>query len=102
MENDIDEVSSFLYRDLKKTDPDAELAEIINMPIKVYRDGAGQLQVLRLRNQIDTANISDKFSDGESVDLYDILKKIFLIDGRIYKHYKLLPWFPKYMEHLYH
>jgi hypothetical protein len=43
MENDIDEVSSFLYRDFKKTDPDpeAEIAEIINMPIKVYRDNAG-------------------------------------------------------------
>ena len=41
MENDIDEISSFLYSDFKKTDPDAEISEIINMPIKVYRDAAG-------------------------------------------------------------
>jgi len=36
------------------------------------------------------------------VDLNSILSKIFLIDGRIYKHYRLLPWFPKYMEQFYH
>jgi hypothetical protein len=41
IENDIDEISSFLYRDFKNTDPDAEIKEIINMPIKVYHDAAG-------------------------------------------------------------
>jgi len=41
MENDIDEISSFLYSDFKKTDPDAEISEMINMPIKVYSDADG-------------------------------------------------------------
>jgi hypothetical protein len=41
MENDIADISSFLYRDFKNTDPDAEIREIINMPIKVYHDAAG-------------------------------------------------------------
>lgn len=29
------------------------------------------------------------------------MSKIFLIDGRIYKHYRLLPWFPKYFHNFY-
>jgi len=53
---------------------------------------------LRFKDSINTENVQDEFSNGEMVDLYDILSKIFLIDGRIYKHYRLLPWFPKYME----
>ena len=72
------------------------------MPVKVYCDASGTLQVLRLKDSIGTDNIQDEFSHGESVDLYSILSKIFLIDGRIYKHYRLLPWFPKYMEQFYH
>ena len=30
-----------------------------------------------------------------------MLKSIFLIDGRIYKHYRLLSWFPTYMQQTY-
>lgn len=29
------------------------------------------------------------------------MRQIFLIDGRIYKHYRLLSWFPSYMQSIY-
>lgn len=29
------------------------------------------------------------------------MRQIFLIDGRIYKHYRLLSWFPSYMHSMY-
>ena len=30
-----------------------------------------------------------------------MLKSIFLIDGRIYKHYRLLCWYPTYLQFVY-
>lgn len=41
IESDISQISSYLYRDFKNTDPEAEVREIINTPLKVYRDNAG-------------------------------------------------------------
>jgi hypothetical protein len=58
--------------------------------------------VIREKESLELSNVIDEFSNKSEVDLREILSKIFLIDGRIYKHYKLLPWFPKYMEHVYH
>jgi len=58
--------------------------------------------VIREKESLELSNVIDEFSNKSEVDLHEILSKIFLIDGRIYKHYKLLPWFPKYMEHVYH
>lgn len=43
----------------------------------------------------------DEYADNTPTNLQEILSKIFLIDGRIYKHYRLLPWFPQYMQYLY-
>ena len=58
--------------------------------------------MIREKESLELSNVIDEFSNKSEVDLREILSKIFLIDGRIYKHYKLLPWFPKYMEHIYH
>lgn len=58
--------------------------------------------MIREKESLELSNVIDEFSNKSEVDLREILSKIFLIDGRIYKHYKLLPWFPKYMEHVYH
>jgi len=32
------------------------------------------------------------------MNLEALLTKIFFIDGRLYKHYRLISWFPKYLE----
>jgi hypothetical protein len=51
--------------------------------------------------EVDLSSVQDEYSNGQEVDLKSIMSRIFMIDGRIYKHYHLLPWFPKYMQLLY-
>ena len=55
----------------------------------------------RVNTGIDLSKVRDDFANGQEVNLDAIMSRIFLIDGRIYKHYHLLPWFPKYMEMFY-
>lgn len=45
--------------------------------------------------------IRDEFVNNAEVDLQQVMRQIFLIDGRIYKHYRLLSWFPSYMQSMY-
>ena len=74
------------------------------MPLKIVPNkNQNELpyKVVRLHERIHLDDIKDEFADNEPTDLYEILSKIFLIDGRIYKHYRLLPWFPQYMKQLY-
>jgi len=40
----------------------------------------------------------DQFDSNKVVNFGELIRKIFLIDGRIYKHYRLMAWFPTYME----
>jgi len=47
------------------------------------------------------SQVQDEFSGGEVIDTYSILSSVFLIDGRIYKHYRLLQWFPKYLRYFF-
>lgn len=98
----ISDISTFLHNSYQNyCDPLAELKDIQNMPLKLYRDSNGQLKVLREHEEFNLSEVQDELGDGIVVDLYSFLTKIFLIDGRIYKHYRLLPWFPKYFEYLY-
>lgn len=94
-------VSPYLQNDIKALDPMAEMPTIINMPLKIFRDSQHNWEVLRLRDSLNLSETKDEFAHDTIVDLYFIMYKIFLIDGRIYKHYRLLPWFPKYMEFFY-
>ena len=45
--------------------------------------------------------IQDEYCEQQKVDLVKVMQNIFLIDGRIYKHYRILSWFPSYMQSLY-
>lgn len=40
----------------------------------------------------------DRLSGNEEVNLQRILSSIFHVDGRIFKHYLMLAWFPRYLE----
>ena len=98
----IPDISTFLQNNnVRGMDPAAELPDILNMPLRLYRDENKQLKVLREHEDFTLEEVVDEFADGATVDLYSFMSKIFLIDGRIYKHYRLLPWFPKYFEFLY-
>jgi hypothetical protein len=45
--------------------------------------------------------IKDIFSQNEEVNMEDLLTKLFFIDSRLFKHYRLLAWFPKYFKMYY-
>jgi hypothetical protein len=68
------------------------------MPFKIVENHGqkGQLPYIveRLESGFNISEVQDEFAENVPTDLLDILSKIFLIDGRIYKHYRLLPWFP--------
>ena len=51
--------------------------------------------------EINTSEVIDAFANSQKVDLQSVLRQIFLIDGRIYNHYRLLCWFPAYMRYVY-
>jgi hypothetical protein len=102
-----------LYNNPDKQDKLAELPETINTPLKLIpnkkvgnQQFAYPFEVLRMKEEDEgqtpsLSQVQDELWNNEVVDLYAIYSKIFLIDGRIYKHYRLLPWFPKYFESMY-
>lgn len=53
-------------------------------------------------DSFDLSRVKDEFAGNVEVNADVILKNIFLNDGRLYKHYRLLHWFPKYMDYFYH
>ena len=57
-------------------------------------------KVVHLNNY--TSKVKDEFFENQLIDTVDIMRQIFLIDGRVYKHYRMLLWFPKYMENMFH
>jgi len=54
--------------------------------------------VSRLFENYDLTNVSDEFSAGEEVNIQELLVSQFYTDQRLFKHYSLLMWFPKYMK----
>jgi len=73
------------------------------MPLKLYRPpGQATFEVIKERDHLDLHKVVDEFSGNQEVDTQTILENIFLNDGRLYKHYRLLHCFPKYMEFFYH
>lgn len=95
------EISSYLYFDKENTDILRELPDIINLPLKLFRS-LGEMKVIKMHDKLDLTDVKDEFANSDSVNTYEIMQKIFLMDGRLYKHYRLLNWFPKYMEYFYH
>jgi hypothetical protein len=75
-----------------------ELPIIVDMPYKIEEGEHGQqglpYKVERLNSGVNLTKIKDAHAENTETDLYGILSRIFLIDGRIYKHYRLLSWFP--------
>jgi hypothetical protein len=100
---DLSEISTYIFQDIEYInfpegyDKLRELPNIVTMPYNITANpGQNGLPFLveRLKSGIDWSKISDEFADNKKTDLLSILTKIFLLDGRIYKHYRLLPWFP--------
>jgi len=99
LKNDFDpcEISPFIFQ-LR------ELPIILNLPqcISANHGQSGlPYKVERLDSGVNFSEMVDEYADNTPTNLQEILSKIFLIDGRIYKHYRLLPWFPQYMQYLY-
>jgi len=40
----------------------------------------------------------DPYNQGEKVNIDEIIHNLFMIDSRLYKHYHILAWFPKYFR----
>lgn len=40
----------------------------------------------------------DEYAPDEEVNLEEIVSRLFLIDARLFKHYRLLAWFPTYLK----
>jgi len=80
----------------------------MNFPLKIYLNPHSisylphpQYLVLKLHPQLDLQKRVDEFANSELINTQDILERIFQVDGRLLKHYRLLQWFPKYMKLFY-
>jgi hypothetical protein len=64
----IQDISTFLLNTFKVTDPLAELPDIINMPLRLYRNENQQLIVLRKLESFNIEEVVDEFANGEIIN----------------------------------
>lgn len=64
----IQDISTFLLNTFKVTDPLAELPDIINMPLRLYRNENQQLIVLRKLESLNIEEVVDEFANGEIIN----------------------------------
>ena len=55
---------------------------------------------MRRRNQLNLEAVYDEYAKAE-VNLKSLLDRIFLTNGRLFHHERILCWFPKYLELFY-
>jgi len=53
-------------------------------------------KVIRKWEQFDLSSVYDEF-DKTNINLQELLDKIFLSNGRLTHHERVLTWFPKYL-----
>lgn len=77
----------------------------MNYPLKIYRkpnfvpNGMEiEFEVIRLKDSHDISKIKDEFCGNQEIDMSDMLTSLFKIDARLFKHFRLLQWFPSYMK----
>lgn len=97
------DISKFLMDNPTHPDEYRHLPRVINLPLKIYKangvqENGFEFNVIKVHDNFDVSCVPDEFSDGENIDVYSLLNRVFLSDGRLYKHYRLLSWFPKYMK----
>jgi hypothetical protein len=56
--------------------------------------------IVRRRNQINLEAVYDEYAKAE-VNLKSLLDRIFLTNGRLFHHERILCWFPKYLDLFY-
>ena len=55
-------------------------------------------KVVRKYDKFDLSEVYDEY-DKSMVNMQQLLDKIFIANGRLYRHERILCWFPRYVEY---
>eukprot|EP00347_Sterkiella_histriomuscorum_P009846 403339651 len=86
-----DQISTFFEK--------AECPQILNIPVAVETDKeTGEKMIIRKSHDFDLTSVYDDY-DKSYVDLQDLLHRVFLTQGRLFHHERILCWFPRYLQY---
>lgn len=65
--------------------------------VRLNSDLQGKIRVLRKQSDIKLREFYDDY-EKDTLDLQGLLDKVFLTNGRLFHHERILCWFPRYLE----
>lgn len=80
--------------------PIAVESEPSHPDVKLFVHSSIQRPVVIRRNQLDLETFCDEYAKT-NVNLKALLDRIFLTNGRLFHHERILCWFPRYLELFY-